>query len=47
MKPMSFQDTPASFMASSIASLAIAVHGLSGNLPHGWSPTPMIATSFI
>src|SRR5665811_2511885 len=47
MKPMSFHCTPASFIASSMASFAIAVHGLSGNLPQGWSPTPMIATSFI
>ena len=37
--------TPASLRASSMASLAIAVHGFSGNLPQGCSPTPMIAIS--
>src|SRR5262249_22644826 len=43
----SFQSTPASVRASSTASAPISNAVLSPNRPNGWSPTPMIATSFI
>src|SRR6185437_9741812 len=43
---MSFQSTPASVSAAWIASAPISIAVLS-NRPNGWSPTPMMATSFV